>query len=85
MKVFYKPGEKEVLLLAKHERALSEMYLQCSFAFLQYRNFWYRIAQEEETHEKLLLNLLKLTQSGKMFIKPGRFNIKVISWYLPLN
>ena len=67
-------GELELLeLLADHEAAIGRLYRAYSERFGEHREFWLRLAREEQDHASWIRSLFPLVQEGTLGVVAGRF------------
>jgi len=69
------PGEGDIVnLLAEHERAIGRLYRVYAGRFPEHRDFWSRLADEEEQHANWLRRLLVRVEEGLGCVRPDRFD-----------
>ncbi len=65
-------------LLAKHERALSQLYKEYAKKFLDGKDFWSKLSAEEIGHANWILKLHSKIKEGSVYFKEDRFNKEAI-------
>ncbi len=60
------------------ERVIGQLYKVYARIFPSHYSFWIQLVQEEELHAKLLSELKKETQYGKIFFDEKRFSLNAI-------
>ena len=64
---------KTLELMAKHEKAISQLYQEYARKFPKHKDFWSKIASEEIDHAKWISRLHAQTKEGSLHFNEGRF------------
>jgi len=73
------PDDHDIVeLLAEHERAISRLYRAYAARVPHHKDFWSKLADEEEQHAKWLQRLLVRVEEGLGCVRPDRFDVAVV-------
>lgn len=72
------PRLKGLELLARHEEAIGELYLEYSKRFPDHKEFWLRLYREEKKHAELVRELFPKVLDGTVKIAPDRVKPEAI-------
>lgn len=68
-----------VELLALHEESISKLYSVISKRFIEYQNFWEKLADEEMQHAGSIRKLLLRIQGGLGIVNSEKFSFSKLS------
>lgn len=69
-------------MLAKNEKVISQLYKIYAKKFLDYKNFWSRLAEEEIEHAGWIYKLHSKIKEGSLYFNEGRFKKEALQSFL---
>ncbi|MHC4499824.1 MAG: ferritin family protein [Planctomycetota bacterium] len=66
-------------ILAKHELAISQLYMACAERFPAYKDFWRELSEEETEHARWINELHSKVEDGRVYFNENRFQTAAIA------
>jgi hypothetical protein len=68
-----------IKMLAEHELAISQLYRAWAETFVDHKDFWEELSQEETEHADRILELQSKIEDGSVYFNENRFQMAAIA------